>query len=214
MKKPHSEPNNFRISLLVFTLAVLSFLASLYFSAKLQLNFVGIPDDSKNNLDLIIISILFISFLIVIIFHKKINFFYFLQLLIVLFATLGSLHSILFIYYKMSGITNGWIAIDNDTNFTGIFFFAIYTIIYNGFLCKWWDKQLNSIRKYILLFLIEIPNVIAWWILAFTAPLSYVGGMNAPGHFWMTLLFALSVVLTLTGIRLYMKESAEDVSIQ
>lgn len=217
MKKPRSKPNNFPISLLVFFLAIFSFFASLYFSIKLQLNVTDTPVDTKyNNLDLLILPPLLIFGLISMIFmkHPKFNANLFCKIAIVLVATLGSLHSLIFIYYKMSDVTKGLISIDNNTNFTGLYFFAIYTLIYNGFLCEWWDKQKDSIKKYTLLCLIEIPNVIAWWILVFASPLSYAGGMNTSGHFWMTLFFALCVVLTLTGIRLYKKESAEEVSIQ
>lgn len=202
MQKTYSKNCKNRISSLLFLLASFTFVFSLFFSMNLQINAVDVPLDTKsNNLDFLILAPLILFSLVALLLYKKYQNF-FIKTFIIIFAVLGSLHSLLFIYYKMSGFTNGWISIDNNTNFTGIYFFAFYTFLYNGFLCDWWDKQIDSLKKYILLCLIEVPNVIAWWILGFSAPMNYVKNINDPGHFWMTLFFALTVVIALTGIRL------------
>lgn len=125
-----------------------------------------------------------------------------------LVALLGTFNSALFIYYNSGNPQFDWFPITNDTNALSLGFFFVYTAMHQGFIIDWWYKLRNPIGKFFMMIIIEIPNFVSWWVLAFSAPFFYTD-MESKGHLWMTGLTALIVVLTLTGMNL-IKNSGEN----
>lgn len=117
-------------------------------------------------------------------------------------ALLGSIYSLLFIYYSVGNSEIHGLPLNNQLSFLSLFFFAIYTLMYNGFITDWWENIENFHFKGLMLILIEIPNFISWWVLAYATPLNYIKDISSPVHFWLTFTFALSLVSLITSIRL------------
>ncbi|MBJ8080095.1 hypothetical protein JDS82_02520 [Bacillus cereus group sp. N14] len=121
-------------------------------------------------------------------------------------AVLGSSYSFCYIFEKMGYFHLEYLPLNNDTSFTSVYFFALYTFIYNGFIIDWCDNIEIKLTKFFMLAIIEVPNLISWWWLIYIAPLSFVEE-NSQNHFWMTFFFALSIVLFLVSFRLRKKEN-------
>lgn len=203
----NSDFPNKVVGAVIIILAILSLLASIGFSVFAQLQMVGVPLEEKSlNWLSSFVFIVGVIAVIVILIEKYTNLVFprdlLLRIFIPLVAIFGSLHSFLFIYYNMGNSQFEFFRINNHTNFMSLYFFAIYSLMYSGFITDWWNNLKNLILKWIMLILIEVPNFISWWVLAFSVPLMYIEEINSSVHFWFTFFFAWCVVLLLMGIRL------------
>lgn len=198
MKKTSSNDKGKSIGEKLTVLAFICFCISIWFSVSLQ---SSSTIKQTNSLNTYVFLILFLLALVGVLFqkHPKFTLSIYMKFATPIFGLTSCLYSLFIIF----DIKIGELSVDNNTNFMCIIFFGIYTYFHSGFLCEWWDKQKDSLKKYILLILIEVPNLFSWWVLAFSTPLYYVEDIHSLGHFWMTLFFALTVVFSLTGLRLY-----------
>lgn len=198
--------SNKGIGTIFLILAILSGFISLSIAIFAQMKPIDIPVNEDSGVLKIVLYVLLIASIIMIVIEKYTSFTFnrnaLMYIIIPLTATLGSLYSFLYIYSSMGNNVISGLYINNQINFLSLFFFVIYTLMYNGFLTDWWQNLKGGVFKGIMLFLLEIPNFISWWVLAFAAPLNYIEGIDTPEHFWLTFTFALSVVLFLTSIRL------------
>ncbi|KAB2481416.1 hypothetical protein [Bacillus cereus] len=195
--------------MIIILFAMLSGAASIGISIFSQSQIIDIHLKRFNQLDyflFIITSIILVIFIIEkctsFVFNRNIL----MYIVIPLPAILGSLYSVCFIFDQMGYLHREIFPLNNDASFTSLFFFAIYSLMYNGFIIDWWDNIEIKSFKWIMLIFIETPNFISWWVLAFIAPLNFIKE-NSHGHFWMTFFFALSVILFLAGIRLIKNNS-------
>lgn len=198
MKQTVSNDKGKGIGISLSVLAGIFFCISLSFSISLQ---SSSNVEQTNSLNTYVLLITLLLAIVGVLFqnHPKFSLYLYMKFATPIFGLISCLYSLFFIF----DIKIGELSVDNNTNFMCIIFFWIYTYIHTCFLCEWWDKQKDSLKKYILLILIELPNLFSWWVLAFSAPMYYVEDIHSPGHFWMTLFFALTVVFSLTGLRLY-----------
>ncbi|WP_066302091.1 hypothetical protein [Bacillus sp. FJAT-29937] len=203
------QKNNFTykiIGTIVIVFAILTGSICIFISIFAQMNTIEIPLEESSEIFSILLYLLLFIALIIMIIEKYTNFKFnrkvLISIIIPLTAIMGSLYSFLYIYYSMGYTVIDGLYVNNQLNFLSLFFFVIYTIMYNGFLIDWWNNLNNIVYKIFMLILLEIPNFISWWILAFSAPLNYIERINSTEHIWLTLTFALTVVLLLLGIRL------------
>ncbi|HDX9614771.1 TPA: hypothetical protein ROY01_006003 [Bacillus toyonensis] len=199
MKPPYKYTGGIYILLGIFTVMIS---AGIALFAQFQLK-----EQQVSGFTWILFGLLCIT-LIMFIVEKMSNYVFNRNVLINIFIPIvgivGSLHSILDIYYKMGNAPIKFFYINNDTNFMSLFFFAIYTLLYNGIIIDWCDNLRNSLFQRIMLIIIEVPNLISWWVLIFSSSLSYMK-INSVTHFWFSFFSALSVNLLLMGIRLIKK---------
>lgn len=199
MKKTGSKRIGFAMGIMLSILSFIFIVISLSLALSIQNSSAVYKTNIFNSFVLLILFTLALIGVLLQKFYSKFSDDIYIKIAIPIFGISSCLYSLFFIFdIKMGGIS-----VDNNTNFICLLFFAVYTYIHSGFLCDWWEKQKDSIKKYIILILMEVPNVISWWVLAFSSPMNYVENINSPGHFWMTLFFALAVVFSLTGLRLY-----------